>query len=64
MKRYHASIRKPGTRVEDGLSRGLLTASPDQFTGWHRTGILVMYFDQGRAELRRAFILEEGYQWN
>lgn len=64
MQRYHALFRKPGARVEDGLSRELLTACPVQLTGRHRTGILVTCFDQAQSRLRRAFIIKEGYIWN
>ncbi|WP_343529543.1 hypothetical protein [Yokenella regensburgei] len=109
MQLYHALIRKPGAHAEDGLSRGILSACPDNLTGrlrtcallleciWRdevlpltpgdpqcldhrrflitatciqareslfRTVIQVMCFDQARAELCEAFIIEEGYLCN
>lgn len=70
MQRYHTLIHNPGTQVEDRLSRGSLIASTDHLTDSRarkplfRSGIQVMCFDQALAELRGAFIMEEGDLWN
>lgn len=37
MQRYHALIRRPGTCVEDWLSRGILISCPDTLCGKLRT---------------------------